>query len=121
MENNTKHNQYEIGEWREDEVKTWWAYIYIAGDISPSEIKCRELCFPKGLCVTIEPVKYIYAGGAEEGFRVGMIQYPPFPEDEEILYEKAITVGRSLAELNYQWSFTIVTPNGIFFHSRRRK
>ena len=121
MVNNNQHNIYEVGEWREDKENYWYASIYVAGDINTAQEVCRELCFPNGLCVTIESVKYIYAGGCEEGFRVGMIQYPPFPWDTNALYNKAVKVGKTLAERNYQWSFTIVTPNGIFFHSRRRR
>ena len=113
-------HRYEVGQWREEKADSWWAHIYIGGDISVAKAKCRELCFPSGLCVTVEPITYIYAGGSEDGYRLGMIQYPPYPESESSLYEKAVMVGKTIAEANCQWSFTIVTPNGNFFHSRKQ-
>jgi hypothetical protein len=119
MKNNTNHKRYELGNWREYAIQSWWAHIYVGGDINTAQAKCRELCFPDGLCVTIEPVEYYYAGGSESGYRIGLIQYPPFPESEDDLYDNAVIVGRSVAEANYQWSFTIVTPHGNFFHSRK--
>jgi len=119
--NTKKHNRYKVGAWNNDEIKTWWAQIYVGGDVGLTENVCRELCFPKGLCVTIEDVKYVFAGGTENGVRVGLIQYPPFPESEADLLKKAEMVGIKIAEVNYQWSFTIVTPNNTYFFSRRQK
>lgn len=37
--------------------------IFIAGDIEQAKQVCREYCYQIGLCVTIEPVAYIYTGG----------------------------------------------------------
>lgn len=119
--NTTKHNRYEVAEWQQDELPSWWAFIYIGGDLQVTEMTCRNSCFPHGLCVTVEPVKYIFAGGTEDGTRIGMIQYPPFPESESDLLNKAIAVGKAVAEANYQWSFTIVTPTTNVFLSRRKK
>jgi len=121
MTHNTKHNRYEIGEWRCDRIDGWWAFLYIGGSYQIAETECRKACFPKGLCVTIEPTKYIFAGGSEEGVRIGFIQYPPFPEDVDLIKEKAIQLGQSIAEATCQWSFTIVTPETNIFYSRRRK
>jgi len=120
MENNSEHRRYQINDWKQDNIKTWWAFIYIGGNFQTSEMICRKLCFPKGLCVTIEPVKYIFAGGTEDGVRIGMIQYPPFPEKEKALVEKAILVGKEIAEANYQWSFSIITPTENIYLSRRK-
>jgi len=117
--NTSKHRQYEIGDWRNDTLKSWWAWVYVGGDIKTAEMVCRELCFPKGLCVTIEPLKYIFAGGTEEGYRIGLIQYPPFPGDEDKLKDKAVMVGKAVARANYQWSFSIVMPDEVLFCSRR--
>lgn len=116
-----KHNRYEVGKWLLDKMPSWWADIYVGGDLYVTEMTCREICFPQGLCVTVNSIHYIFGGGTELGTRIGMIQYPPFPENEEDLLKKAIMVGKMVAEANFQWSFTIVTPNENLFFSRRKK
>lgn len=121
MKNNYEHNQYALKEWGRDEVTGWVATVYVGGDMAVSEMVCKRLTFPKGLCVTLEPTRYIYAGGVEDGVKIGLIQYPPFPEDEEVLLEKAIKVGQEVAEANYQWSYSIITPTKNYFFSRRNK
>lgn len=117
----SQHSRYNLSEWETAESQSWWAHIYVGGDMRESETVCRGLCFPSGLCVTVEKVKYVFAGGTEEGVRIGMIQYPPFHEPEEELFNKAIKVGKAVAEANSQWSFTIVTNNKNIFLTRRGK
>lgn len=112
--------RYEVNNWKQTSLQGWWAHIYIGGDLKTTEMVCREACFPKGLCVTVEPVKYIFAGGTEDGVRVGLIQYPPFEEEEVSLWEKAENLGKKIAEANFQWSFTLVTPEMNTFYSRRK-
>ncbi len=116
-----KHRQYGVQKWMTGRCETWTAHIYVGGDISHARQKLRELCFPKGLCATITPTEYMYAGGEESGFVVGMIQYPPFMETEKGLLEKAVKVGKALAENAFQWSFTIVTKEKTFYFSRRKR
>jgi hypothetical protein len=118
---NNKHKRYETGEWRQDCIKAWWAWVYVGGDLQASEMACRKLAFPSGMCVTIKPVKYIFAGSTEDGVQIGLIQYPPFPENETDMLDKAIKIGREVAETNHQWSYSIVTPTENLFFSRRRK
>jgi hypothetical protein len=120
MINNTTHKRYEVGEWLEDSEPCYWCWIYVAGDLSSSEQVCRRLAFPSGLCVTTESVKYIFGGGTEDGVRIGLIQYPPYPETENDLLDKAILIGKEVAEVNYQWSFSVVDPYKVRFYSRRR-
>ena len=71
MKNNAKHRTYTVGEWRRDELKAYRADIYVAGDLDTCTRVCREECFRKGLCVTVELCTYVYTGGAERGVRVG--------------------------------------------------
>lgn len=117
---NTKsHTRYTVGEWKSDSVKGWTATIYIAGEIGPARTLIRQACFPCGMCVTLEPTEYIYAGGIETGFKVGLIQYPPFQESESVLREKAIALGKKLAEANAQWSFSVIMTGENLYFSRR--
>ena len=73
--NTVKHDRAKIGEWASDSIDGWWAFLYVGGNINCAEMVCREACFPSGLCVTIEKVDYIFAGGTEEGVRIGFIQF----------------------------------------------
>lgn len=93
--------------------------IFMAGDIGRAKQVCREYCFVQGLCVTIEPVEYIYTGGEEIGFRVGLINYPRFPSTEAEILEKATTLaGRLLCHL-CQHSYSIAGPRETIWFSRR--
>jgi hypothetical protein len=114
-----KHTRRIVGEWKGGEdIKTYWASLYIAGEINTIEVACRDACFPSGLCVTLEKVTYVFGGATEKGVRIGFIQYPPFPEKEDDIYKKAVALGKDIAEKCFQYSFTIVTENKTTFFSR---
>lgn len=70
--------------------------IFIAGDLAQAKQVCREYCFAVGLCVTVEPVAYVYTGGEEAGVRVGLINYPRFPSSEEAIAAHAVTLAADL-------------------------
>lgn len=93
--------------------------IFIAGDIEQAKQVCREYCFEVGLCVTIEPVAYIYTGGEEAGFRVGLINYPRFPSTPTDLREKAGALASRLMHRLCQHSYSIVGPEQTEWFSRR--
>jgi hypothetical protein len=57
--------------------------IHIAGDHHQADRSLRRQCFAEGLCVTLTPTRFIYTAGAEEGVSVGLVNYPPVPEDIE--------------------------------------
>ena len=67
--------------WNETRLKSYWAWIYVAGDLGVAEKVCREYCFDVGLCVTVKPVNYIFTGGTETGVQIGLIQYVPYPKN----------------------------------------
>ena len=113
------NDRYKVGDWESKEEPAWSAFVYVAGDYNTSEMALRDICFPSGLCVTIEKVKYIFGGGSEDGVRVGLIQYPKFPESIECLMEKAEMIGKKLCEANFQFSFTIVSDDRNVYYSRR--
>lgn len=77
-------------------VPTLQFSIYMAGDVAQAKQVCREHCFFVGLCVTVEPVDYIYTGGEEAGFRVGLINYPRFPTTSDDLRTKAFELADTL-------------------------
>lgn len=93
--------------------------IFMAGDIAQAKQMCREYCLSVGLCVTIEPVDYIYTGGEESGFRVGLINYPRFPTDIDALQEMARQLANLLMHRLCQHSYSIVGPKETEWVSRR--
>lgn len=93
--------------------------IFIAGDIGVAKQICREFCFEVGLCVTVEPVDYIYTGGEEAGVRIGLINYPRFPSSESGLMDKAVALADRLMRAMHQHSYSIVGPSQTVWFSRR--
>lgn len=93
--------------------------IFIAGDWAVAKQVCREHCFLAGLCVTVEPVAYIYTGGEEDGVRVGLINYPRFPSSHDELLNKARELAETLMHRLCQHSFSVVGPNQTEWYSRR--
>lgn len=93
--------------------------IYMAGDLAQAKQVCREYCFEVGLCVHIEPVDFIYTGGEEAGFKVGLINYPRFPSDSAALKSTAEGLATRLMERLCQHSFCIVGTSETEWFSRR--
>lgn len=100
---------------------TYTVDICMAGDIECAKVVCREFCFAVGLCVTVTPTTYVYTGGAEEGFKVGLINYPRFPSEPERIVNVAMRLGALLMERLFQTSYTIVAPEGTVWYSRRKE
>lgn len=93
--------------------------IFIAGDLAQAKQVCREFCFEKGFCVTVEPVVYIYTGGEEAGVRVGVINYPRFPAEAKTLRDIAVELADKLVEKLCQHSYSIAGPDETEWFSRR--
>lgn len=89
---------------------TYWARIYIAGPIEVAKQIIRAECLRQGLCVTVEPTDFIYTGGEERGYVVGLIQYPRFPDTEQGIYERAVDLAKKLLEGTHQLSVLVMTP-----------
>jgi hypothetical protein len=94
--------------------------IHMAGDISVAKQVCRHYCFQEGFCVTITPCTYIYTGGEEEGFSVGIINYARFPSSEAELQDRAEKLALKLMDACCQSSFSIVSPSKTYWFSRRQ-
>lgn len=100
---------------------TFYARIYIAGDIATIKQVCRKYCFDVGLCVTVTPTDFIYTGGEESGAVVGLLNYPRFPSEQEVILAKATNLANEIMEACHQWSWLIETPTDTIFHSRREE
>jgi hypothetical protein len=93
--------------------------VFMAGDLAQAKQVCREFCFAVGLCVTVEPLAFIYTGGEESGFRIGLINYPRFPTSEDALRQRAVELADRLMKQLCQHSYSIVGPRETEWFSRR--
>lgn len=92
-------------------VNTHWARIYTSGPMAQAEQICRKFCLDVGLCVTVEPTRFIYTGGEEAGCVVGLINYPRFETSAAEIDAKAIVLASALLDGMHQHSVLIMTPS----------
>ncbi len=93
--------------------------IYLSGPIEAAKQIIRERCYSNGLCVTIEPTLFIYTGGEESGYVVGLLNYPRFPCDAEALDRKAEELALKLLDGTFQHSALLVTPERSIWYTKR--
>jgi hypothetical protein len=92
-------------------VPTYAVRIFSSGPIEVAKQALRLRCLQKGLCVTIEPTTFIYTGGEEQGFVVGLVNYPRFPSTNEALWNTAREVALLLLEACAQHSVLLQAPD----------
>ncbi len=102
-------------------VDTFWARIYMSGSIEVAKQVCREYCLEVGLCVTIEPTTFIYTGGEEAGFVVGLINYPRFPASEFQIEQRATHLMERLLEVTCQHSALLMMPGNTCWITKREQ
>lgn len=100
------------------DCETYWAKIYMAGDINQAKNVCQEFVMD-GLCVNIRETDYVYTMGRESGFCVEIINYPRFPSSSGDILLKTEKLGTLLLERLFQGSFTIMTPTKTYWFTRR--
>ena len=98
---------------------TYWAKIYLSGDINVIKQVCREYCKRVGLCVTIAETLFIYTGGEEYGVEVGLINYPRFPDTNEGIFNKAMELGELCRDGCFQHSYLVMTPTITIWQTNR--
>lgn len=99
--------------------KTYWARIYLSGPLAVIEQTCRQECFDAGLCVTVEPTRFIYTGGEETGAVVGLINYPRFPCEPSAIMDRARKLAVRLLDATFQHSVLIMTPENSEWVTKR--
>ena len=67
--------------------------IYIAGPVAEIERALARHAAHVGMCVTVEPLRFVFSGGREDGARIGLINYPRFPASPEELEMKAMSLA----------------------------
>lgn len=98
---------------------TYTIDIYMAGDIAQAKQIIRKYC-ERGFCVHIHPADYIYTGGEEVGFKVGIVNYPRFPASSSELLAAAKELAGLLIEGLYQHSALIISPANTIWITRRK-
>ena len=94
---------------------TSWTYVvrlYLSGPIEIAKQEIRAETLRAGLCVTIEPTTFIYTGGEEAGYVVGLLNYPRFPCDQGALKARARDLMHLLLSATHQHSALMVTQDG---------
>lgn len=82
--------------------------LFMAGDVKHARQIVRRFCASHPCCVTVTPTAYIYRGGEEAGFVVGLRNYPRFPTDKDTLSKVAYDLGGLLREELGQDSYMVV-------------
>lgn len=77
-------------------VPTYQASIFMAGEIETAKRWLRRHCYERGLCVTVTPTAFIYTGGEEHGFVVGLVNYPRFPGTPAAIRARAVQIAQAL-------------------------
>lgn len=93
--------------------------LYLSGPIEVAKQALRAECLREGLCVTIEPTTFIYTGGEEAGYRVGLLNYPRFPTTPQALQERAQHIALLLLEATAQHSALMVTLESTHWFTKR--
>lgn len=103
------------------EAPTFWARIYMSGPIEVAKQEIRKSCLEQGLCVTVEPTTFIYTGGEEQGFVVGLINYPRFPCEAAQIEAQARALMSDLLDALYQHSALLMTPEKSVWITKREQ
>jgi hypothetical protein len=101
------------------EVSTYTAAIYVGGHLPTGIFHAKRFCDEIGLCVTVEPVDYIYTRGSTSGMRVGLINYGRFPASPDEIFAKAEALALRLIEALGQDSASIIATDRTVWLSKR--
>lgn len=96
---------------RIETAPTYAVRLYLSGPIEQAKQVIRADVFREGLCVTIEPTHFIYTGGEEAGYVVGLLNYPRFPASPEEILSRARSLMQNLLAATFQHSALLVAPD----------
>lgn len=105
------------------EAQSYPISIFMAGSLNTAFEVCLKYCDEAGYCVTLHGTGYIYrdrrGGRHDQGFVVGLINYPRFPEEPEAIWARAETLAELLREACEEDSYTIQAPDKTVWFSIR--
>lgn len=91
-------------------VSTYQVTIWMAGDLATAHRVMRDVAYRDGACFTVTPSKFIYTGGEEDGFAIGLVNYPRFPSEPMNIDDTAERIARRLlAECNQRTCLLVGT------------
>ena len=99
----------------------------MSGPIETAKQVVRKFCMElklntgSGLCATVEPTTFIYTGGEEQGFVIGLLNYPRFPNTPENINQLARDMVEELLDATHQFSALMVNPNTTEWVTRREE
>lgn len=105
--------------WSRKAAESHTLTIWMAGDIAAASLILQRYAAERGMCVSMSPTRFVYTGGCEDGFSVGLINYPRFPRTKTHIEHEAEALGLHLAEQLGQMSFSIVSNETTAWFSRR--
>jgi hypothetical protein len=91
-------------------VRTCSIQVFMAGDIAVAKHALRTMAWSEGMCVTITPTDFIYTGGEETGFVIGVQHYPRFPSTPKKLTVFAEHVAEMVMLACCQKTALVVAP-----------
>ena len=100
-------------------LPTYQIRLYLSGPIDVAKQVIREHVLTHPLCVTVEPTTFIYTGGEEQGYVVGLLNYPRFPTAPNELNVRAKALAELLLDRTFQHSALIVTPTDTTWITKR--
>jgi hypothetical protein len=92
------------------QLPTYQIKIYLSGSIEVAKQIIREHVLTNPLCVTVEPTTFLYVGGEEQGYVVGLLNYPRFPTPPNELNVRADMLAELLLVKTFQRSALVVKP-----------
>lgn len=108
-----------LDEMKSTTLPTYTIRLYLSGPIEVAKQMLREHVMVYPRCVTIEPTTFIYTGGEEAGYVVGLLNYPRFPSTPEELNTYAVNLAHRLIDRTFQHSALIVTPTETTWITKR--
>ncbi len=104
----------------EKQETTFTVRIYLSGPVDFAKTILRRECLQRGLCVTVTATLFVYKGGEESGYVVGLINYPRFPSTPVEIEATARELASILLAETYQHSALVETPITSFWMSARK-
>lgn len=101
-------------------LPTYTIRLYLSGPIEVAKQVIREHALAHPICVTVEPTTFIYTGGEEQGYVVGLLNYPRFPTAPNELNVRAQQLAELLLDRTFQHSALIVTPENTTWITKRK-
>lgn len=98
---------------------TYTCRIFLSGPIEVAKQIIRAECLREGLCVTVEPTTFIYTGGEEAGYVVGLLNYPRFPATADAIRNRALDLMTKLLDGTHQHSALLVDQNETTWITKR--